>query len=185
VDRVDIGTPRRQARAAGQSYGAARGRAALDERRTVTHGPPRQQHPPSLPWERRDGREQRPGPGGVAVASQEELYGAIRAGRVAVVDARQAAAYRRRRLPGAVNLAAEDPEAVAARLLPDRDAAIVVYSTDAACDRGEALVRRMQARGYGNVRLYRDGIEAWVQAGLEVEVDDGEPHSQWGSFVGG
>jgi rhodanese-related sulfurtransferase len=118
------------------------------------------------------------------VTSLQELRGAIGTGRVVLVDARPAAAYRRRRLPGAVNLAAEDADARAARLLPDREAAIVVYSTDAACERGEALVRRMQARGYGNVRLYRDGVEAWVQAGLELEVDDGEQHSRWGSFVG-
>ncbi|HEU0336741.1 MAG TPA: rhodanese-like domain-containing protein [Gaiellaceae bacterium] len=119
------------------------------------------------------------------MASQAELHDAIRAGSVVLVDARPAAAYHRRRLPGAVNLAAEDADARAARLLPDRDAAIVVYSTDSACDRGEALVRRMQARGYGNVRLYRGGIEAWVQAGLELEAYDGERHSQWASFVGG
>jgi rhodanese-related sulfurtransferase len=149
----------------------------------VTHGTLRHLQPP-LPWERRDGRETRPGPGAVALASQEELHGAILAGSVVVVDARPAAAFRRRRLPGAVNLAAEDADARAARLLPDREAAIVVYSTDSACDRGEALARRMQARGYGNVRLYGGGIEAWARAGLDLEVDDGEQASRWGSFVG-
>lgn len=149
----------------------------------MSYGTLRHLHPP-FPRERRDGREIRPGLSAVAVASQEELHGEIRAGRVVLVDARPAAAYRRRRLPGAVNLAAEDADARAARLLPDREAAIVVYSTDSACDRAEALARRMQARGYGNVRLYRGGIEAWAQAGLELEVDDGEPRSQWGSFVG-
>jgi rhodanese-related sulfurtransferase len=44
-----------------------------------------------------------------------------------------------------------------------------VYSTDASCERGEALAERLEQLGYADVRVYRAGIEDWAGAGLSVE----------------
>ena len=101
--------------------------------------------------------------------TREALRAAIEEGAVTVVDALPAAPYGQRHLPGALNLTAEDADAHAAQALPDRDARIVTYSTDARCTRGSELAERLRALGYGDVRTYRAGIEDWIAAGLEVE----------------
>ncbi|NUW41920.1 rhodanese-like domain-containing protein [Nonomuraea rhodomycinica] len=101
--------------------------------------------------------------------SRDELRAALEAKAVTVVDALPAAPYRRRHLPGAVNLTAFDAAGSAGALLPDRSAAIVAYSTDAGCDRGPALVAELTRLGYADVRLYADGIEDWAAAGLPLE----------------
>jgi rhodanese-related sulfurtransferase len=100
--------------------------------------------------------------------SRSDAQAAISTGSVTVVDALPTAAYRRRHLPGAVNLAAENI-GHAAEVLPDTAAPIVVYSTDAACTRGPELTRLLDDLGYRNVRIYSEGIEDWVSAGLPVE----------------
>ena len=104
--------------------------------------------------------------------SRDELRAAIDGSAVTVVDALPAAPYANRHLPGAVNLTAEDPDERVIAVLPERAAAIAVYSTDAACDRGPAFARRLDDLGYGDVRLYREGIEDWVGAGLPVAAEE-------------
>ena len=101
--------------------------------------------------------------------TRDQLRAAIDDDTVIVVDALPAAPYGRRHLPGALNLVAEDADAKAADLLPDRDAALVTYSTDTHCGRGEALAERLRALGYTDVRTYHGGIEDWVGAGLAVQ----------------
>lgn len=101
--------------------------------------------------------------------SRDELRRALDGGALTVVDALPAAPYANRHIPGAVNLVVDDIEK-APRLLPEEDASIVTYSTDANCGRGEALAERLEQVGYGDVRVYRAGIEDWVGAGLPVEM---------------
>ena len=88
---------------------------------------------------------------------------------VTVVDALPPAPYGQRHLPGAINLVQEDDDAQVLGALPDRAATIVTYSTDADCTRGPDLAARLQALGYTDVRVYREGIADWVGAGLPVE----------------
>jgi rhodanese-related sulfurtransferase len=99
--------------------------------------------------------------------SRSDLQAAIDTRSVTIVDALPPRAYRRRHLPGAVNLAAEDIDR-AAEVLPDKGAAIVVYSTDEACSRGPELVRLLEGHGYRNVLIYVGGIEDWAGAGLPL-----------------
>jgi rhodanese-related sulfurtransferase len=101
--------------------------------------------------------------------TRDELRAAIDSGSVVVVDALPAAPYRQRHIPGALNLVEDDAEAQAGDLLPDKGATIVTYSTDANCGRGEGVAVRLEQLGYGDVRVYSDGIEDWVAAGLAVE----------------
>ena len=88
---------------------------------------------------------------------------------VTVVDAQPPTPYGQRHLPGAVNLVAEDSDEHVLGALPDTTAALVVYSTDADCGRAPELAARLEALGYPHVRIYREGIEDWVRAGLAIE----------------
>lgn len=101
--------------------------------------------------------------------TRDQLRTAIGDRTVTVVDALPAGPFQRRHLPGALNLVIDDADTDAALLLPDRGATVVTYSTDSACGRGEALADRLDTLGYTDVRVYRDGIEDWVSAGLPVE----------------
>jgi rhodanese-related sulfurtransferase len=101
--------------------------------------------------------------------TREELRAAISAGDVTVVDALPSRPYLKRHLPGAVNVVIDDPDETVRTTLADPGAAIAVYSTDSDCERAPELVSRLRDLGYTDVRLYPDGIEDWVAAGLPVE----------------
>jgi mannose-6-phosphate isomerase-like protein (cupin superfamily) len=112
-------------------------------------------------------QRQLPIEGRLRFITRDELRAAL--GGVTVVDALPPAPYGQRHLPGALNLVAEDGDDHVLGVLPDKAAAIVTYSTDSACTRGPDLAARLQALGYADVRVYREGIEDWIAAGLPVE----------------
>jgi rhodanese-related sulfurtransferase len=101
--------------------------------------------------------------------TREELRAAIEAGSVTVVDALGGEYYAKQHLPGAIPLIEADVAAHAARLLPDRSAAIVTYCSNAACPNSERVAQRLLALGYTNVRKYREGIEDWTAAGWPTQ----------------
>jgi rhodanese-related sulfurtransferase len=101
--------------------------------------------------------------------SRDELRTAIDAGAVTVVDALPASYFEQAHLPGALNLVEADVEAEAPRLLPDKDAAIVTYCSNAACPNSQNVASKLERLGYTNVRKYRDGIQDWSEAGLPIE----------------
>jgi rhodanese-related sulfurtransferase len=105
----------------------------------------------------------------VEVITRDDLRAEIDKGSVVVVDALPAAPFASRHLPAAVNVTKEDSDDRVAEVLPDRAASIVVYSTDANCDRGPGLAARLDAGGYTDVRLYRDGIQDWADAGYPLD----------------
>jgi rhodanese-related sulfurtransferase len=97
-----------------------------------------------------------------------DVQAALNRGSATVVDALPAGAFGRRHLPGALNVSAEEIERVG-DVLPDQDAPIIVYSTDAACSRAPEMVQRLTDLGYRRVQIYAGGIEDWVGAGLPVQ----------------
>ncbi|MEV8630386.1 rhodanese-like domain-containing protein [Streptosporangium sp. NPDC051023] len=101
--------------------------------------------------------------------TRDELKAAIEAGTVVVLDTLGGDYYAQQHLPGAIALVESEVAERAAELLPDRDADIVTYCSNAACGNSEAVARRLTALGYTNVRKYRDGIQDWAEAGLPVE----------------
>ncbi|MFD0020054.1 rhodanese-like domain-containing protein [Streptomyces sp. NPDC058382] len=104
-----------------------------------------------------------------ALITRDDLAKAIEAGTVTVVDALGGEYYAQQHLPGAVALVLADVEAQAPAVLPDRDAAIVTYCSNAACPNSGQVADRLTKLGYTNVRKYREGIQDWVEAGLPVE----------------
>ena len=93
----------------------------------------------------------------------------VDAGTAAVVEALPASYFEDAHLPGARNLPHDSDEATIAAVLPDRDATVVVYCSNLACQNSTILSRRLAQLGYTDVRDYEAGKEDWVTAGLPVE----------------
>lgn len=116
--------------------------------------------------------------GAVPTVGREELRAMLERGaEVTLVDALPEAAYRRQHLPGAINIPSERIRELAPRLLPRRDAGIVVYCGNAACRRSEHATRRLLELGYTRVRDYHEGREDWAAAGLPLATAAGG--SRW------
>ncbi|MEV0229722.1 rhodanese-like domain-containing protein [Nonomuraea sp. NPDC050786] len=104
-----------------------------------------------------------------ALITREELKAAIDAGTVTVIDALGGDYYAKQHLPGAIPLVEAEVADRAAQLLPDRNAAIVTYCSNPACNNSQAVATRLEGFGYTQVRKYREGIEDWAAAGLPLE----------------
>lgn len=104
-----------------------------------------------------------------ALITRDELRAEIEAGTVTVVDALPERYWVQQHLPGALNLVADDVDAKADALLPDKGATIVTYCSNRSCCNSQAVASRLEQLGYRNVRKYRDGIQDWVDAGLPTE----------------
>ncbi|MEV0058830.1 rhodanese-like domain-containing protein [Nocardia sp. NPDC050718] len=104
-----------------------------------------------------------------ALITRDELAAEIAANTVTVLDALPPDYYAKAHLPGALNLVEDDVADRAPDLLPDRDAAIVTYCSNAACGNSQVVASKLEALGYTNVRKYREGIQDWSEAGLTVE----------------
>ena len=93
----------------------------------------------------------------------------VDAGTATVVEALPAPYYDDAHLPNAQNLPHDSDEATIAAVLPDRDATVVVYCSNLACQNSTILSRRLVQLGYTDVREYEGGKEDWITAGLPVE----------------
>jgi len=100
--------------------------------------------------------------------TREELRAAIFQGDVVVVEALGPRYYEDAHLPGAINIPHTEVGRLAPELLPDKDAAIVTYCSNAACPNFEVAANRLTAMGYTDVRKYADGKQNWQDAGLAL-----------------
>jgi rhodanese-related sulfurtransferase len=100
------------------------------------------------------------------VISREEVR--RRLGELTLVDAQHPNAFRRRRLPDAVNIPADRVEALAPVLLPDLEAPIVVYCGSWLCRSSDRVAARLRTLGYLEVEVYRGGLADWRLAQLPV-----------------
>ena len=101
--------------------------------------------------------------------TRDELRAGLDAGTITAVDALPESYYAQQHLPGALNLVADDVEDRAGHLLPDKDAAIVTYCSNAACQNSAQVAAKLERLGYTNVRKYSHGIEDWTGAGLPTQ----------------
>ena len=102
--------------------------------------------------------------------TRQELQSALESARPpVVVEALGAMYYDDAHLPGAVNLPHDQVDDLAAQVLPDTDAPVVVYCSNTACQNSVIASRRLVELGYTDVREYVEGKEDWVSAGLPVE----------------
>jgi rhodanese-related sulfurtransferase len=94
---------------------------------------------------------------------------AIDAASTLVVEALPLPYYEDAHLPGARNLPHDSDDATIAAVLPNRDATVVVYCSNLACQNSTILSRRLAQLGYTDVHEYEGGKEDWITAGLPVE----------------
>jgi rhodanese-related sulfurtransferase len=71
-------------------------------------------------------------------------------------------------LPGAINLPYEFVDE-AEKVLPDRNAEIVVYCMNPDCLASREEVRELEEMGYQRVLHYAAGKQDWIRAGLPME----------------
>jgi rhodanese-related sulfurtransferase len=85
-----------------------------------------------------------------------------------LVDALGREHYESSHLPGAVNLPYEFVDE-AGRVLPDKEAEIIVYCMNAGCSASGEEARELEEMGYSRVLHYAGGKQDWIRAGLPVE----------------
>jgi rhodanese-related sulfurtransferase len=104
------------------------------------------------------------------IIARDELKGLIDRGQpVTIVEALPEEYYREAHLPGALHLPHDQVDALAATLLPDRTANIVVYCANLPCPNSVIAAERLSELGYVNVREYAEGKQDWLDAGLPIE----------------
>jgi FMN-dependent NADH-azoreductase len=101
--------------------------------------------------------------------TREELAVAIESGSVTVVETLGPMYYDQGHLPGAVNIPHTQVAELAPSLLPVKDAAIVVYCSNTACQNSGIARAELRRLGYSNVRKYAEGKQDWEAAGLPLE----------------
>ena len=89
---------------------------------------------------------------------------------VQFVETLRAEHFARGHLPGAVHIHFEEVQERAPELLPDKDALIVTYCSNTACQNSRIAAEKLAKLGYTNVRRYEEGKQDWGEAGLELEV---------------
>jgi len=94
--------------------------------------------------------------------------------RPVLIEALGGGFYADAHLPGACNVRPGQVDVLAPALVPDRDAAIVVYGS-ASSTSAEAVARRLEQLGYRDVAIYEGGKEEWVEHGLPLERPADDP----------
>jgi rhodanese-related sulfurtransferase len=103
--------------------------------------------------------------------TRNELVDLIAAGEpVQFVETLRAEHFAQGHLPGAVHIHFEEVQERAPELLPDKDALIVTYCSNTACQNSRIAAEKLAKLGYTNVRRYEEGKQDWDEAGLELEV---------------
>lgn len=86
--------------------------------------------------------------------------------RLQLVEALPLKYFEAEHLPGAINIDVDEVTTLAPKVLPDKDAMIVVYCASAACQNSTQVAKRLEALGYTNVLKYLEGKQDWIEAGL-------------------
>ena len=106
----------------------------------------------------------------VGIISREELKTALDEGRdLILVETLSPQSYEKEHLPGAINIPKERVRELAPELLPDKNAEIVVYCANTACQSSVQTAQALAGLGYTNVADYEAGKADWIEAGLPVE----------------
>ncbi len=105
------------------------------------------------------------------IITRDEVRQAVDAGSATLVEALPQEYYDKEHLPGALNLPHDGVDELAASLLPDKDAAVIVYCSNTACQNSTIAANRLTQLGYTNVFDYEAGKQDWIEAGLPTETD--------------
>ena len=90
-------------------------------------------------------------------------------GPITLVEALPQQYFAKHHLPGAINLPHDEVSELAADLLPDKDALIVVYCANSDCKNSAIARDALEQMGYTNVLAYLEGKQDWLEAGYTLE----------------
>ena len=90
-----------------------------------------------------------------------------------VIDTRSLASWAQGRIPGALHMPGPELADRAPSMLPDRDAAIVVYCWGPGCNGSTRAAFTLASLGYRRVRELIGGYEYWAREGLAIETGAG------------
>lgn len=88
--------------------------------------------------------------------------------RPTLVEALPEKYFKQWHLPNAVNINHDQVRQRAPELLPNKQAAIVVYCASATCQNSHMAANQLEAMGYTDVTVYQGGKEEWEKAQLPV-----------------
>ena len=73
-------------------------------------------------------------------------------------------------LPGAINVPHTASDDALRAALPDRNAPIVTYCANPACQNSHVLAHRLQVMGYRDVAVFPGGKKEWLDSGRALTV---------------
>jgi rhodanese-related sulfurtransferase len=93
---------------------------------------------------------------------------------ITLVEALPVRYYNDAHLPGAINIPHDEIREKAPKMLPDKDALIVVYCASTECRNSQIATNLLQQMGYDNAHEYVEGKQHWLEAELPVAQGRGE-----------
>ena len=81
--------------------------------------------------------------------------------------------FRDGHLPEARHLPHDQVRSLAASVLPERTAEIVVYCASSTCQNSHVAARQLEELGYTRVAVFPGGKKEWVEAGLALQASGG------------
>jgi len=112
-----------------------------------------------------------------ATVGLDEFHAAVDGRSVLILDARPSVFFENGHVPGALNLArdefAHDYRALTGVLQAAHDKPIIVYCSGGDCHDSRLVANALLSLGFGDVRVFTGGWDAWSAAGLPVSTGKG------------
>jgi len=112
-----------------------------------------------------------------ATVGLEEFRSAVGGKSALIFDARPSVFFEKGHVPGALNLArddfAHDYRGLAGVLQAAHDKPIIVYCSGGECRDSRLVADALLSLGFGNVRVFSGGWDAWSAAGLPASTGSG------------
>jgi rhodanese-related sulfurtransferase len=103
---------------------------------------------------------------------RDDIHAHQQAGTIMhLVEALPEKYYRDGHLPGAIQLNHNEVRTQAESRLPVKDAFIVVYCANTACQNSRKAAQLLASMGYTNIAEYEEGKQDWIEVGLPIEKD--------------
>jgi rhodanese-related sulfurtransferase len=101
---------------------------------------------------------------------RDDIHAHLQAGTpMHLVEALPEKYYRDGHLPGAIQLNHDEVRDQVEARFPDKDAFIVVYCANTACQNSRKAAQILASLGYTRIAEYEEGKQDWIEAGLPIE----------------
>lgn len=89
-----------------------------------------------------------------------------------LLDARSGKWDDKTRIPGAQSLNDQSKKEEVAKIIKSKDTLVVTYCSNLKCPASNRLYIHLKKLGYKNVLEYPFGIQGWLEAGNDIEMDE-------------